>query len=391
MFLLLMPFFKPHSLEYIAPQIDKLYDYLRIAACLLILVMYVKSLMIKKRNSIFLFVVIIYEAFLIISTSLNHQNMRSAILSALLIIGFCMIVELGIKGNCFVFITALFRLTFILVTINFIVLLLYPNGVARHNYYYYPVNFWHIDNYLASLLLFTMAVGGIYANLFGRWKISIVILMGICGATTILCWSATGVAGWGIYCLFLLFIYNKPWQQYINAPFVYLFWTLTSVLLCFLRIQKYFAFLIEHILNKDLKLTGRTEMWDIAIRLIQKKWIFGYGIPLKQGSIFWHNKFYHTHNGILEILIQGGIITLIPAAVLLILSAYTLFKYRNHKIAGIILGAITAILVTLLTEAYISEITIYGLLMLSYCMPEIEQQMGNVVQKSNRRIYFKKK
>lgn len=391
MFLLLMPFFKPHSLEYIAPQIDKLYDYLRIAACLLILVMYVKSLMIKKRNSIFLFVVVIYEAFLIISTSLNHQNMRSAILSALLIIGFCMIVELGIKGNCFVFITALFRLTFILVTINFIVLLLYPNGVARHNYYYYPVNFWHIDNALANLLLFTMAVGGIYANLLGRWNISIVILMGICGATTIICWSATGVTGWGIYCLFLLFIYNKPWQRYINAPFVYLVWALISVLLCFLRIQKYFAFLIEHILNKDIKLTGRTEMWDIAIRLIQKKWFFGYGIPLNQGYVFWHNKFYYTHNGILEILIQGGILTLIPAAVLLILSAHTLFKYRDHKIAGIILGAITAILVTLLTEAYISEITIYGLLMLSYCMPEIEQQMGNVVQKSNRRIYFKKK
>ncbi len=390
-FLLLFPFFKPHSLEYIAPQIDSLYDYLRVGICILVAYAYIKKIVLKRRGSIFLVIVLIYEFLLIVSTSLNHQNMRSAFLSAVLIICFCMIVELGIKENCVVFITALYWLTFILVFMNFVILLWYPDGVARHKYYYYRVNFWHIDNLLVSLLIFAMAVGELYVNLLGHWTVSSIVLMGICGATTIICWSATGVVGWGVYCFFLLFICNKPWQRYINAPFVYLVWVLSFVSLCFWGIQKKFLYLIENILKKNINLTGRTEIWDISIHLIQEKWLFGYGVPLTHGYVFWRNKFYHTHNGIFEIMIQGGIITLIPAVILYILSANILVKYRSNKLGGIILGAITAILVTLLTEAYISDITIYGLLMLSYCIPEIEQQMICGIQKVDKRIHLKKK
>ena len=378
-FLLLIPFFKPESFQYIAPGIDELYDYLRIADAVLITILYVKRVLLKRNIETFIYLLSGYELILVISTVINNQNIKNAVINAILVIVFCMFIEMEIKDNYVNFITALYILLYVLVLINFVVLIYYPSGIAQLNYYYYPVNFWHIDNHMVNLLVFAVAIGLLYRNIenaIGQWTVSVLII--ICTLTTVILWSATGVVGFFAYILFLFLISNKPWQKYFHSFLVYgVTWGI-SILIVFMRIQTLFNNIIENVLKKKVNLSGRTEMWDKAIILIKDNLLLGYGVPLNHGYVFWHYKFYYTHNGILEILIQGGIFALLLSGALYLVSARTLFQYRKNKVTGIVLGAIVALMITLWTEAYINEIEIYGLLMISCLIPYIEKQQIRV-------------
>lgn len=374
-FLFLIPFFKPRSLQYILPSLDSLYDYLRMIDVVLITMLYVKKVLLKRNAETFLYLLFGCETVFVISTVIHEQNIKGAILDAILAITFCMFIEMETKENYVNFITALYVLLYTLVSINFVVLICYPSGVAMTEYYSYSMNFWGIDNYMVNLLIFAVAVGLLYQNIknaIGKWTVPVLILM--CATTTIILWSATGVVGFFLYILFMIFICNKSWQKYCSPYFVYLVIWVISGLLVFIRIQTFFSSFIEKVLKKKVNLSGRTEMWDQAIQLIKNNLFLGYGRSRNQGYIIWHHKLYYTHNGILEILIQGGICALLFAGALYIVSAKCLSQYRAEKETGILLGAIASLMVTLWTEAYIHQIELYGLLMFSCLIPYIQMQ-----------------
>lgn len=372
MIALLVPFFKPASFQYIAPSIDTAYDILRVADALVICWLYIKRVILEKRNTLFVPILCMYEFVLISSTILNNQNIRIAFINAILVITFCMLIEYETIYNYKFFITILYWIGFILVLANFVVLQIYPNGIARTDYYYYPVNLWHIDNHMVNLLIFTSVVGLLYKNSRDKeMVVSHYILYFICAITTIQLWSATGVVAFLIYTMYMIFIYNRPWQKKFHSYWLFGGCIAVSLLLVFGRIQEVFSFIIRDILNKSIKLSGRTEMWDKAIILIRDRFLRGYGVPENHGFVYWHFKMYYTHNGILEVLIQGGILALFFSGMLYFIAARILYQYRNTRAAGLLAGAIASIMVTLWTEAYINEILIYGLMMLSCKVAEI--------------------
>jgi len=81
-------------------------------------------------------------------------------------------------------------------------------------------------------------------------------------------------------------------------------------------------------LGKDTTLTGRTELWGIALEAIQQKWLFGWGfdshVSVKSVPKF-DILFNHYHNGYLDVLIIGGV----P---LLSVAFYTMYRYLVHYI-----------------------------------------------------------
>lgn len=370
--LLLFPYFKPASLEYIAPVWDHIFDILRIFPFIIGLGMYIYNRKISK----FILIIILYELSLFLSTFINNGNYLRLIVSCGTVISFCMLTELCIKQNSKLYFNCIFFIYIFLVIINFIVLIIYPNGIAVTDYYYYNCNFLAIDNQLAPILIPAMALLCVYSAFYNKkMTISAAILILCISATMIITWSATGVVGWFIMIMYIMFIYKSKFTGLVNIKLLYLTFLALQICLVFLRIQEVFSFIIVDILGKNIFFTGRTEIWDLSYILIKKSPIIGYGVYEGYGLTFWHNKFYYSHNAILEVMLQGGVISLILFAILFIVSGISLYKFRDNYISGIITAAIFSMLVTMLMEAYINHIWIYGLLTIAACISDLIEQI----------------
>ena len=75
-------------------------------------------------------------------------------------------------------------------------------------------------------------------------------------------------------------------------------------------------------LGKDSTMTGRTDLWGIALEAIRQKWLLGWGFDSHQSVMadpLFHIDYNHFHNGFLDTFLAGGIV-LLTATVLILLS-----------------------------------------------------------------------
>ncbi|WEM41574.1 O-antigen ligase family protein [Photobacterium sp. DA100] len=80
------------------------------------------------------------------------------------------------------------------------------------------------------------------------------------------------------------------------------------------------AEVILELLGKDITLTGRTFLWDLALEYLRDQYIFGYGYDVFWTSVIDYNKLTayeiyweapHAHNGYLDLLLDVGFIGLL--------------------------------------------------------------------------------
>lgn len=381
-FILLMPYFKPGSFQYIAPTMDTIFNGLKIAAAITVIILYTKNVIIRRRNISFIICILIWQLFMVFSAYINGKNLQTSMINAATIVSLCMLVDNFIKENAHEFFNSLFYLIFILVITNFIGIILYPDGVATTDYYYYPVNFLNIDNLLSPILILGVVISVIHIWYERKRALSYLLII-VSVLTTIMLWSATGVVGMLCFAVLILLLYHRFLREILTPFVLYLGMVVMNILIVFLRVQNLFAKFITDFLGKDINLTGRTEMWNQAIKMIEKKFLLGYGPAVSHGYVFWKNKFYYTHNGVLEILIQGGIISLIPFIMMIALTGIGLYRYRSNKVSAILLAGILANFVTLLTEAFITQISIYVLFSMAVNIENIISQMQYSLEKEN--------
>ncbi len=186
-------------------------------------------------------------------------------------------------------------------------------------------NFLVSDNYLGFYYVSFFMI--IYFTSFGKSqsvrKIEMIICMLICIYSVTRAWSAMAMVGLIIYLFGFLGINISKFLQrkmtflnavLLNVTFFYL--------VVFMRIHKYFEWLITGILHKGMTLSRRTEIWDATIKNIMKKPFIGYGTCkgqvmmintwVKNGQIYT----FFSHNYFLENMIQGGILAVIALGII---------------------------------------------------------------------------
>lgn len=381
LFFLLLPYFKPVSIEYIAPGIDRVFDLIKIFSSVVTLALYINKYILHRKISKFIFMLCLFEFSLFFSTILNNADYRKALLSCVSIICFCMLTELAVKNNGKLYFETVFRIYFWELLVNMLLLFIYPNGLAYESYYFNKVFFITYKNGHATIFIPLMALMCIYSaykiNTASRKKLTpaALIMLACISVTTVILWSATEVVGWFIMLMYIMFIYKSRITEYFNSLLLFPVAFVLQICVVFLRIQDKFAFIIWNILRKNITFTGRTQIWDISFTLIKRAPIFGYGVYEGHGLIFVRNLFYYSHNVILEIMLQGGIIALILFAVLCIQTGISLYRNKEHCISGILTAAIFSVFVMMLMEAYIGHIWVYGLMTIASCVPDIIEQI----------------
>lgn len=371
--LLIAPYFKPAGLEYISLRLDKIFDIYKVFSFTLILGIYLYN---RKYSKIIL-AITVYQFILLVSTVLHSGNYWKLAVSCGTVISFSMITEIVLIQNPKLFFKSVVYTYSFLIPLDFFLYLLYPNGFGQSDYYrgniYY---FLGLRNGFAPLFLPVIICFCIHSSYYKHRLTLIALFTIICGSLRLLMtWSATGVVSWFILMVYICFIYKSPIAKFFEIRKYYLAFIICQFGFVVFRLQVYFTYIIEILLKKSVTFTGRTEIWDSAFMLIKKSPLLGYGVYEGHGLIRRGNLFYYSHNAVLEILLQGGIVALIAFFILFLIPAVPLYKYRNHYLSGIISTGIFSLLVIMLAEAKIADIWLYMLLIIATCITHIIRQI----------------
>lgn len=346
---LILPYFKPAFFTTI-PLVNKIFNAFQVFNFLIIIILTIKEKNISKINIL----IVIFITILIFSTELNNGNLEEAITIGLRIISLCFLVDYGLRKNTKEFLISFEYLLTFLVFINFLTLFIYPNGMYINLSNGYKSNWFlgfknsHILYILPSILL-SLINSYIYSEKINKRTIFLIIISTI---SVLKVKSSTSIVAIMMIILFLFFKnsikkYNLNLKKYVICYLVAFF----SIII--FRIQNLFKFFIINILGKDLTFTGRVYIWDYVIQKIKMKPILGYGVEYRNYLLSIDKyPFYYSHNAILEIIKQTGLIGILIIYFIIRTIIKKLNKYKKETITITISFVLFIYLIMMLMETY---------------------------------------
>lgn len=331
---IIIPFLKPISLQYISnlQLIDKILDIWKIASIGIIFIVYFLNLKITKT----LILIILFEMSIILSSIINNVNLVKPINNFLTIVAFSMLVELIIRSDFKKFIKIILNIQIPLFFINLVLIIIYPNGLDFANLYtknhVNPLLFLSVDNGFSKWIIpFIGFVFMRYNNKFiliSLWILSLISIIIIDSASCLLAFVIFTI---------LIAIYNKVKIKKVEIITLSSLYVVISIIVLYFNTKLDFFNIISQMLGRSATLTGRTELWPLAINLIEQKPIFGYGYT--SGNIEIWGGFFSSHNALLEILIHGGIFSLFIFIVIMLRTIKNMnksYSYINTIIFAVI-------------------------------------------------------
>lgn len=252
--------------------------------------------------------------------------------------------------------TVLLYLT-VLLCVNFICMILYPNGMYKTVTLNYTLN-WFLG-YKSSLqyyVLPALVLGWIDSHYSGH-NIKFGILLFICIVETIISQNMMM-----LLCLVLMIIIyvlrlykrNKIFNggTYVSIGVLI---NLSIVFFSTVIAQSDWGKRFFDFIGKDGNLSGRANIiWPRAFIYIKENLWFGYGVLSSERHVnmLGMPAAIHAHNQILEIILTGGLVLLIVFFIILIVSGVKMMKYRNLVVTQILGLSVFIILVMVSFEVF---------------------------------------
>lgn len=338
---------KPDSLPYIG--LGAFENFLIIFDVFLAIVLIIK--LPKYKISTQTIGIIIMYVFLIIPTIINTDNYYLLLITIGPTFAACMFTDYCMQKNPLNYIKYAMISFDILFTINLFSIIFFPGGLYESNRIRIGNYFMGYDNgfiymllpYVGFALIYSVISKGKLLTFHSLYAILLTTL------TELLVWSGTGVI-LVVLMNFCILAYEVPFVKKILEPrlLVSLFF-IATFLIVFLRITDIFAPIIVDVLGKDLTFTGRTFLWDSALKSISENFFMGVGqcgytvagkIVIGKGQYFA----MHPHCLILDLLYKGGIFMF--SVFVYVIVHFTLYvkKWIKYPSAKIILMVVVCIL-----------------------------------------------
>lgn len=202
---------------------------------------------------------------------------------------------------------------------------------------------WRPESFLAdieNLAGFPLAMGMMFAMLDSylngsKWKLAVYAIVFF--VSTYIMWTVAAVLGAVILVLYFIPPVRKLMEKtdaliFVGAAFL-LFVLLTWMLEPIVSWEPVRLF-IENVLKKDATLTGRLGIWQNVLQLFYEKPMFGYGLMDNAQTVYCDDYWgmVHAQSAYLQTLYEGGVLTLLAVAALLI---YTSVKMRRSTDRGL--------------------------------------------------------
>lgn len=351
---LTLPHMKPAYLATI-PAADMVFNILRVASFLIIVFWYIVK---HKPISLIIVLAAAWRVFLLYSTFIHEGEIYSAIVGSFSILSVMLLYDTAYNSEKTLFVSAQLFCFELIVYINLLTELLFPNGLYKEVTTMVHTKNWFIGYYNNHTQYFIPALmfAWLYNMRTHKLLRSILITAAIY-VSALLVWSGGVLVS--LTCMTLVFLFFKNRTKFLNY---YIYWSIHIIFFVsvfYFRIQDWFHWLLVDILGKMSSLTSRIEFWKRTMELIGQLPFIGHGLQsVYVRTAELHNVHgVHAHNMLLELLYQGGVIGLALWISIVLLAGRKLMRYgytRESKIISIaFLGWCVATLVEPFTTPFL--------------------------------------
>lgn len=324
-------------------QLKSLFNVFQIA---LFLFYFVKIINDSKSIPKILFSPIVYSTIIVVSTIINNRPLFSSLIFFVNLVGYSIFFFYELNENSREFISTT-RLYFeIIFYLNFVVLIYkhYFLGIDVDNSFFVTV-----PNSISSWIIFALVICFLEDFYLKKISLRTVIFTVMLTITELLLWSATGLVGYFIVLIFLLYVCVMRKIFKYNYLLLFLISAILFIVITFGKNETLLSFFIEDVLQKDSTFTGRDIIWQFYIKEILKSPIIGYG------AVYTPFQDLVAHSGWLTILLDGGIVLLF-VFILINLSIHKKIKRNKNNIYITLLSiSLFSFLIMMVAEMPIME------------------------------------
>lgn len=374
--LCLLAFIRPESLLQI-PGVSTLYNMYRIMVVILLALQYIPH---RRKYGRFFLLWIAFESFIVATTVIHGGNVFFAVQQMITVFAIGVLFELY-KSKPLLVYKAIYRVFGFFVILNFISILLYPDGMyvtgvtnkAYENWFLGFKNK-HIV-YNLPLLAVTILLGK--RDSFCWNKIAMLVITLFC---VMYVGSTTQIVAVSVFLIisFLPFVHRN--YRVFN---LYTYFTAAVVMFVAIpvfRLQYLASYLLVSILHKDVDLTNRTFLWNRAFDAIAEHPVIGWGEQSNEvkHALYESYSIISAHNQILEYLYVGGIILISLYALINIMLAEKAKRYQKQESTQILAGLYFALQVALIAEVY-TDPSMYMIYFMVWYMVNLSDQFFVVI------------
>ena len=341
--LALFSFFPPACIEILVPPLDDFIDLCRLFITAGAVVIYVKDGKLSKVVAL----VLLYYITLFLSSMANEGDIWEATSQMLQAVGLAVFTEICLRRNIKTFLKALVFLFAILCSINLITVLIYKDGLYTSRDFYFLGNY---NTHVYYILPMLMAI-------FLNWEtkmsfVARIAIVAVCSISFLICHSISSTVTMSVFMLLLIIReYSMKHRKHLFQKLenFYAIYVLGALAIVVGRIHSKFSFIIENVFHKNMTLTGRTPMWDRALKLLPDKLFVGFGLQTRDAMIKLIGK-RHCHNLLLQTLFQTGTVGFMVFAGILLNVSRAIKKSPYKRYNSLFAITIFCFLVMYLTE-----------------------------------------
>ena len=373
---LIIPFFKPLYFQYDsqwqwAENIFVAWKVVAAAVILGILFIYVWN---YSRISKIVLWTALFEISILVSTIYNRGYMERALIDGISMISYVSLLYLEIKYNCKRMLRLLNYLMVILLFLNLLSIILFPDGIPADLYgnTENALFFMVIDNGSALFLAFVIVIvvlDGLINMRKITWKKGAV--MGACLLSAVLSNSVTAIITVIILLLSVIFVLFSDFTRFQNPKLFMIIYLILILYLFSMQENVVTDFIMTNLFHRTGNFTGRYVLWSAAFNMIRMHPWLGYGRSAQDYIATWGG-YYSSHNYILEIMLQGGIIALILFGVVVMAGVGRLYKMRHFKASTCLIFFLMTILIAAMMESAVHSVYIFGIFVFCYYCQKLE-------------------
>ena len=363
-----IPFFKPVCFQYYSSlqsieQFFILWKVMAAGICLMVLAAYIWNVDRVPKLTVLVF---LFECSIIVSTIYHQGELTRAAIDAVSIVSYTAFLALELKYNGRQSVHLMSSVMAVLLVLNLFSEIIFPGGMPA-DLYTNPENtlyFMVVDNGSALFLTFCIVLFVIDGMIsYGRVKTAGKILIFFVVFSAVLSHSATAVITVILICAIIIFIIKSDFSEHQNSKVLFMIYVILFVYLITMQDNFISRFILQKIFQRSGDFTGRYYLWEQALNMIKEQPWLGYGRVAHDYIEAWGG-YFSSHNYVLEMLLQGGVIAL---SIFICCVGYVIKKagYTQHmKITCCLLFALFTALVASLMEATVHSVYVFGILVL---------------------------
>lgn len=377
---LIFPFIRLEAFTHIS-IIDKSYDILKLLNSIIILFLSLSTFFFKKNKRIDKFILRIFLlcGVIFLSVLMHDESINIFLIRYISVLSLCLVVYYAERKEKIKFLISGIKKFFkILILLNFITLLLFPEGIWQDirvregmlESTIVEVNLLGKANATTPILL-SMILIIFLCVYFEKKKMTKIdkIIEYITYFSIILQKSATGIVGLLVYFIIVYIYKNKKFKNFMKKLrinyIVFLWFALAGTIgVCIFNIQEFFVIFIELVLKKDVTLSNRINVWAMCINYIKNNfsnidYMMGQG-AIEYSKLVFNGRYAHCHNQFMDIFLQGGFLGLIFYIGLFKIALEKISNLKND-ILVFIAAIIISFVVMFIAEVYITPLIYFSL------------------------------